>query len=90
MTKVFGATGVRGIDVTTEKGTVKYNADKKGYIEIDNPKHAKQAVAEGMAIAAQAAGFNTVGFPCSNCGHNSVFKLYDCPKCSTHNDFRKK
>jgi hypothetical protein len=89
MTKVFGASGVKGIDVTTEKGTVKYTADRKGFIEIDNPKHARQAISEGMAVASSASGFNVDGFPCVTCEHNSVFKVYNCPKCGTDNDFRE-
>ena len=83
MTKIYGATGVKGVDVTTESGTVKYNADKNGYIEIDNPKHVRQAVSEGMAISAPAAGFRSAkGFPCG-CGHNSLFRK--CGKCGKVN-----
>jgi len=83
MTKLFGASGVKGIDVTSERGTVKYNADPKGYIEIDNPKHVRQAVSEGMVVSAPAAGFaNAVGFPCK-CGFNSLFRI--CSKCGKEN-----
>lgn len=83
MTKVYGPTGVKGIDVTTESGTRKYNADKKGYIEIENSKHLKQAVAEGMVISAPAAGFGrATSYPCE-CGHNSLFRK--CGKCGKVN-----
>lgn len=40
--------GVRGIDVTTEKGTVKYDADKSGVVRVDNPAHARQMMSEGF------------------------------------------
>jgi hypothetical protein len=83
MTKIYGATGVKGVDVTTEKGTVKYNADRKGYIEIDNAKHVRQAVSEGMVIAAPAAGFARAdGYPCP-CGFPSLFR--ECSKCGKVN-----
>ena len=31
--------GVRGVDVTTPRGTYKYNPDRKGVINVDNPKN---------------------------------------------------
>jgi hypothetical protein len=40
--------GVRGVDITTEKGTVKYDADKSGVVRVDNPAHARQMKAEGF------------------------------------------
>jgi len=30
MSRLVGPTGVRGVDVTTERGTRKYNTNKKG------------------------------------------------------------
>ena len=43
--------GVTGVDVTTERGTIKYNADKSGAINVDNPNHARQMIAEGFTKA---------------------------------------
>ena len=88
MAKLFGPTGVKGIDVTTENGTAKYDADKKGFINIENSKHLKQAVSEGMVIASDASFGNVPGYGCSACSFVSLFKAFDCPKCGVKNDYR--
>lgn len=90
MAKVFGASGVKGIDVTTESGTVKYNADKGGLIEVDNKNHLAQMKAEGFAVAGLYSAMNVPGYACAgeSCSFVSVFKLYTCRKCGTANDFR--
>jgi len=80
--------GVRGIDVTTEKGTVKYDADKSGRITVDNPAHARSLKANGFTMAAGVSGFAAPGYPCEGCGFNSLFKVYKCWKCGTENDYR--
>lgn len=82
MAKLFGPTGVKGIDVTTESGTRKYDADKSGFINIDNPRHAAQAKSEGMVEAALAGSWRTAGWPCV-CGFNALFKV--CGKCGRDN-----
>jgi hypothetical protein len=83
MAKLVGPTGVRGIDVTTESGTKKYNADSKGFINIENGRHAKQAKAEGFFEASGFAGIKSQNaWPCV-CGHNSLFKV--CGKCGKDN-----
>jgi hypothetical protein len=83
MARLYGASGVKGIDVKTESGTVRYDADKSGFINIENPRHAAQAKAEGMAEAAiMGASIKAVGYPCS-CGFNSLFRL--CSKCGKEN-----
>jgi len=83
MAKLVGPTGVKGIDVTTERGTKAYNADSKGFINVDNPKHARQAKAEGFFEASGWAGIRAQNsWPCE-CGHNSLFKL--CGKCGKDN-----
>lgn len=89
MAKLVGPTGVKGIDVKTEKGTKAYNADHKGFINIENPRHAAQAKAEGFFEASAYNAIGTVGYPCTGCGFNSVFKAYTCWKCQTVNDFRE-
>lgn len=90
MAEVFGPTGVRGVDVTTEAGTVKYDANKQGFIDIENPKHLKQALSEGMVLRSQASGFNVKDHLCSNerCSFNAVLPVFTCPKCGTKNDLR--
>lgn len=69
MSKMFGPTGVRGIDVTTPRGKKSYDADKSGFITIDNKAHAKQAMAEGFV---QASLYNSIG---------ERIESDVCPKC---------
>lgn len=88
MAKLVGPTGVKGIDVTTERGTKAYSADSKGFINIENKKHAAQAKAEGFFEASSFSGINAPGYPCEKCAFNSVFKVYTCWKCGTENDYR--
>lgn len=88
MAKVFGPSGLKGIDVETPSGTKSYSPDAKGFLNVDNPRHLKQMLHEGMAVAADAS-FGTVdGFECSGCAFTSVFKAFDCPKCGVKNDYR--
>lgn len=77
--------GVTGVDVTTERGTIKYNADKSGAINVDNPNHARQMIAEGFTKATGVFGFNVEGRSCDGCGFTSVFKKFLCPKCGVDN-----
>ena len=90
MAEVLGPTGVRGVDVTTENGTVKYDANKQGFIEINNEKHLKQALAEGLMLRSQASGFNVKDHLCQNeqCSFNAVLPVFTCPKCGMKNDLR--
>lgn len=73
---------VRGVDVTTERGTRKYDVGKDGTITVENPSHAKQMLAEGFFHAADFSGLVTKGFPCE-CGFNAVFRV--CGKCGKDN-----
>ncbi len=82
MAKLVGPSGVRGIDVKTEKGTKAYNADAKGFINIENKSHAAQAKAEGFFEASSFSAVRVKGFPCS-CGFASLFKI--CGKCGKDN-----
>jgi hypothetical protein len=83
MAKLVGPTGVKGIDVTTESGTKKYSADSKGFINIENNRHAAQAKSEGFFEASGFAGIKSQhAWPCG-CGHNSLFKI--CGKCGKDN-----
>jgi hypothetical protein len=87
MSKLFGPQGVKGIDVTTPSGKKAYNADKQGFISVDNPAHARQAKAEGFVEASLFNGIGGNAYPCTGCGFNSVFRKYTCWKCETVNDF---
>lgn len=82
MARLVGPSGVRGIDVTTERGTRAYNADSKGFINVENPKHAAQAKAEGFFEASSYSGIKAKGYPCE-CGFNAVFRV--CGKCGKDN-----
>lgn len=82
MARVFGPNGVKGIDVQTDRGTRSYDADKQGFININNPRDLKQALSEGFTKVADYSGAKAVGYPCP-CGFNSVFKK--CSKCGQVN-----
>ena len=77
--------GVRGVDITTERGTRSYNPDKKGVITVDNPTHAKRLKAEGF-FEASLMGPTTdasIGFTCIECGFGSWFRK--CSRCGHEN-----
>ena len=82
--------GVRGVDVQTEKGTVKYNANKAGVVEVDNSKHVAQMLAEGFTRRATSFGYTRSRFGEYRCKGEKCFYLgswadYECPKCGFHN-----
>ena len=77
--------GVRGVDITTERGTRSYNPDKKGVITVDNPTHARRLKAEGF-FEASLMGPTTdasIGFTCIECGFGSWFRK--CSRCGHEN-----
>jgi hypothetical protein len=83
MAKLFGPSGVKGIDVTTPSGVTKYNADKQGFINIENGKHLAQAKAEGMVEASLFSGIGArKTYPCE-CGFNALFAI--CGRCGKDN-----
>ena len=74
--------GVRGVDVTTERGTRSYNPDRKGVIHVDNPKHAAQMKSEGFfeaSLMGPITNRDVIGFTCSQCGFGSFFRK--CSRC---------
>lgn len=86
MSKLFGPTGVKGIDVTTPRGKKAYNADRSGFINIDNPAHARQAKAEGFV---QASLYNSIGerTPSDVCPRCEKIKFVNqeiCHECRKH------
>ena len=77
--------GVRGVDITTERGTRSYNPDKKGVMTVDNPTHARRLKAEGF-FEASLMGPTTdasIGFTCIECGFGSWFRK--CSRCGHEN-----
>ena len=74
--------GVKGVDVRTERGVRKYNPDKKGVINVDNPRHAAQMKAEGFfeaSLMGPATNGENLGFTCTECGFGSWFRK--CSRC---------
>lgn len=78
--------GVRGVDITTERGTYKYNPDRKGVINVENPNHARQLKAEGFfeaSLMGPATNGAALGFTCIECGFGSWFRK--CSRCGHEN-----
>lgn len=86
---LVGNDGIRGVDIQTRQGTVSLNADKGGAVEVSDSRTINQLKAEGFTVASSASGFSTRGYPCGGCRFVSVFKIYDCPKCGTHNNYKE-
>jgi hypothetical protein len=72
--------GVRGVDVETEKGTVKYNADKAGVVQVENPAHARQMMAEGFTRRGVSMGVGRSRFGTWLCVCEGLSFDYQ-PKC---------
>ena len=76
--------GVRGIDIETKSGTVKYNADRSGKIVVDNPQHAKALRDQGFTVAGHAAGFKSrFGTWLCRCEKYSFDYQIKCVHCGT-------
>ena len=77
--------GVRGVDVTTPRGTYKYNPDRKGVINVDNPNHARQMKSEGFFEASLMGPTHNenLGYTCMECGFGSWFAK--CSRCGIDN-----
>jgi hypothetical protein len=78
--------GVKGVDITTERGVRSYNPDKKGVITVDNPTHAKRLKAEGFfeaSLMGPTVGGESLGYTCIECGFGSWFAL--CSRCGHNN-----
>lgn len=74
--------GVRGVDIKTERGVYKYNPDRKGTINVENPKHAAQMKAEGFfeaSLMGPTTNAASLGYTCNECGFGSWFKK--CGRC---------
>lgn len=78
--------GARGVDIKTERGVYRYNPDKKGIINVENPKHAAQMKSEGFfeaSLMGPATNGSALGFTCSECGFGSWFRK--CSRCGHEN-----
>lgn len=77
--------GVKGVDVTTERGTRTYNPDRRGTYNVDNPNIARRMKAEGFFEASLMGPTTdtTVGFTCVECGFGSWFRK--CSRCGHEN-----
>ena len=73
--------GVKGVDVTTERGTRTYNPDRRGTYNVDNPAIARRMKAEGVfeASVMSPTTDSAVGFTCIECGFGSFFRK--CGRC---------
>lgn len=86
MARLIAPAGVQGIDVRTPRGVRKYNRDKRGGINVENPKHIKQMKDEGL-FEASLMGATTdrqLGFTCNECGFGSWFRK--CGRCGHENE----
>ena len=87
MTRLIASDGgVKGVDITTPSGVRSYNPDRKGVINVDNPKHAKQMKAEGFfeaSLMGPITNSDTIGFNCVECGFGSFFRK--CSRCGHEN-----
>lgn len=86
MARLIAPAGVQGIDVRTPRGVRKYNRDRKGVINVENPKHIKQMKDEGL-FEASLMGATTdrqLGFTCNECGFGSWFRK--CGRCGHENE----
>jgi len=73
--------GVKGVDVTTERGTRTYNPDRRGTYNVNDPKVAARMKSEGF-FEASLMGPTTdsaLGFTCIECGFGSFFRK--CSRC---------
>jgi hypothetical protein len=80
--------GVSGVNVELANGSTRaYDLAKDGTITVDNARDAAQLKREGFFEAAGASFSHLQGFLCSNdgCTHDSVFRVFTCPKCGTVN-----
>lgn len=78
--------GVKGVDITTERGTRTYNPDKRGTYNVNDPKVAARMKAEGFfeaSLMGPTVNSGSVGFECNECGFGSWFKV--CGRCGHEN-----
>jgi hypothetical protein len=78
--------GVKGVDVTTERGTRTYNPDKRGTYNVNDPKVAARMKSEGFfeaSLMGPTTNGEALGFTCNECGFGSWFKK--CGRCGHEN-----
>ena len=87
MSRLVGPQGLRGVDIQTSRGVRKYNQNKKGIIEVSNPKDAKALKSEGFfeaSLMGPTTNGANIGFTCTQCGFGSWFMK--CSRCGHEND----
>lgn len=73
----------KSVDVPTAHGTVRYQPDRSGSVEVDNPAHARWLMRDAECFPASGAtAARPGGYPCS-CGFNSFFVV--CSRCGRRN-----
>jgi hypothetical protein len=78
--------GVKGVDVTTERGTRTYNPTRQGTYEVNDPKVARRMKAEGFfeaSLMGPITNRDIIGFTCIECGFGSFFRK--CSRCGHEN-----
>jgi hypothetical protein len=78
--------GVKGVDVTTERGTRTYNPNRQGTYEVNDPKVARRMKAEGFfeaSLMGPITNRDIIGFTCIECGFGSFFRK--CSRCGHEN-----
>ena len=79
--------GVKGVDVTTERGTRTYNPDRRGTYNVNDPKVARRMKAEGFfeaSLMGPITNSEQVGYTCTECGFGSFF--IKCGRCGHENN----
>lgn len=71
------------VDVPTPYGKVRYQPDRSGSVEVDNPQHARWLIqgADCFRASGQTAA-RPGGYPCE-CGFASFFRR--CSRCGKDN-----
>jgi hypothetical protein len=83
--------GLKGVDISTPRGTKKYNVDKRGGITVENPSHAAKMKDEGFfeaSLMGPTTNSAAIGYTCNECGFGSWF--IKCGRCGHENDVIKK
>lgn len=70
------------VDVPTPHGTVRYQPDRSGSVEVSNPQHARWLI-QGADCFKSVGAPMTGGYPCKTCGFASCFVR--CSKCGAEN-----
>lgn len=76
--------GVRGIDIKTESGVKKLDADRRGVVSTDNPVLAKTLKAQGFTragVAISTGSSRRESDTCPDCGGSKFADQKICARC---------